>query len=208
MNNVQVLLIDGGEALPLRESARKSLSKQFRMARTSTLSEGLKALRGSAFQLVLLDLSLPDVSATDSVTQILKTVQDLTVIALVNEGQTGKALEAMRLGAEDYVVKECRCDSLLRAMQHAVERKQLIADREDSDRLRASEREELLNHLSHELRNALACIHQFGNILIDGLAGEVSKEQADYLGIMLENASRIRSVMDTLQETVATGPRQ
>jgi hypothetical protein len=46
------------------------------------------------------------------------------------------------------------------------------------------------------LRNALACIHQFGSILVDGLAGELSGEQREYLGIMLENASKIRSALD------------
>jgi signal transduction histidine kinase len=55
---------------------------------------------------------------------------------------------------------------------------------------------ELTAYLSHELRNALACIQQFGNILVDGLAGELSGEQREYVGIMLENASRIRSVLD------------
>jgi len=52
-------------------------------------------------------------------------------------------------------------------------------------------------YLSHELRNALACIHQFGNILVDGLAGELTGEQREYVGIMLENAKKIRSVLDT-----------
>jgi signal transduction histidine kinase len=49
--------------------------------------------------------------------------------------------------------------------------------------------------MSHDLRNALACIQQFGNILIDGLAGELSGEQREYIGIMLENAAKIRSVL-------------
>jgi signal transduction histidine kinase len=53
--------------------------------------------------------------------------------------------------------------------------------------------------LSHELRNALACIQQFGNILVDGLAGELSGEQREYLGIMLENASKIRNLLDSAQ---------
>jgi signal transduction histidine kinase len=56
---------------------------------------------------------------------------------------------------------------------------------------------ELTAYLSHELRNALACIHQFGNILVDGLAGELSSEQREYVGIMLENASKIRKVLDS-----------
>lgn len=59
---------------------------------------------------------------------------------------------------------------------------------------------QLIADLSHELRNALTSIFQFGNILIGGLAGELSEEQREYLGIMLKNASRIRTLLDSLTE--------
>ena len=58
----------------------------------------------------------------------------------------------------------------------------------------------LSTYLSHELRNSLACIHQFGNILVDGLAGELSDEQREYVRIMLENASKIRKLLDSALE--------
>jgi signal transduction histidine kinase len=67
---------------------------------------------------------------------------------------------------------------------------------------------ELTAYLSHELRNALACIHQFGNILIDGLAGELSGEQREYLGIMLENATKIRRVLDSALDGNAGAPKE
>jgi len=63
-------------------------------------------------------------------------------------------------------------------------------------------------YLSHELRNALACIHQFGNILVDGLAGELTGEQREYVSIMLENASRIRSVLDSALDGVPDPPEK
>ena len=63
-------------------------------------------------------------------------------------------------------------------------------------------------YLSHELRNALACIHQFGNILVDGLAGELTGEQREYVGIMLENASKIRSVLDSSLDGVPKPPEE
>jgi signal transduction histidine kinase len=65
--------------------------------------------------------------------------------------------------------------------------------------------EQLGAHLSHEFRNALACIFQFGNILIGGLAGELSEEQREYVGIMLKNASRIRTLLDSMTQAVAAG---
>jgi signal transduction histidine kinase len=63
-------------------------------------------------------------------------------------------------------------------------------------------------YLSHELRNALACIHQFGNILVDGLAGELTGEQREYVGIMLENASKIRSVLNSSLDGVPGAPEE
>ena len=63
-------------------------------------------------------------------------------------------------------------------------------------------------YLSHELRNALACIQQFGKILVDGLAGELTGEQREYVGIMLENASRIRSVLDSALDGVPRPPEK
>jgi signal transduction histidine kinase len=72
----------------------------------------------------------------------------------------------------------------------------------------ASVSSNLSTYLSHELRNALACIHQFGNILVDGLAGELSGEQREYIGIMLENASKIRSVLDSALDGVPEPPEK
>jgi light-regulated signal transduction histidine kinase (bacteriophytochrome) len=63
-------------------------------------------------------------------------------------------------------------------------------------------------YLSHELRNALACIHQFGNILVDGLAGELTGEQREYVSIMLENASKIRDVLDGALDGVPSPPQK
>jgi two-component system sensor histidine kinase GlrK len=85
-------------------------------------------------------------------------------------------------------------------MERVLERKQIMVDAELRRARLKEEKEQLVSHLSHECRNALACIHQFGNILVDGLAGEMSQEQREYIGIMLENSSRIRSVLDGLLE--------
>jgi signal transduction histidine kinase len=66
----------------------------------------------------------------------------------------------------------------------------------------------LSTYLSHELRNALACIHQFGSILVDGLAGELTGEQREYVSIMLENASNIRSVLDSALDGISGPPEE
>ena len=197
---MRILVIGGGEVLPMRESAKTELLEQLCITRKPTLAEGLDALQESRFQLVLLDLSLPDTSASESVTKILRMAQDLPVIAFLSDGEIAKPVEVLRGGAQDCVLNGCQSDSLIRTIQYAVERKQLIVEREAGRQQMTKDNEQSIAHLSHGIRNALTCIFQFGNILIGGLAGQLSEEQRQYLGIMLENASRIRGVLDGLTE--------
>jgi DNA-binding NtrC family response regulator len=199
MNTIQVLVIGGAEAVPIRESVKTTLLEQLRVTRMPTLAKGLDALQESPFQLVLLDLSLPDISTSESVTKILRIEQYLPVVTFVNERETARSVEALRSGARDNVLNGWQPDALIRTIQYAMERSQLIVDRE-AGRQATKNNEQFMAHMSHELRNALTCIFQFGNILIGGLAGELSEEQREYLGIMIGNASRIRSVLDGLTE--------
>jgi DNA-binding NtrC family response regulator len=183
--------------------------EQFRFIQTATLPEALDALRKSTFHLVLLNVSLPDTFAAESFTKMSKAAPGLPIIALVDEDDARKATEALSLGAVDYVFKGCRCDGLTKTMRHVLERKQLVAEREEALRRLSMTKTDaqLTAHLSHEFRNALACIHQFGTIMIDGLAGSVSQEQREYLCIMLENATKIRNVLDDALENAAASRR-
>jgi DNA-binding NtrC family response regulator len=204
MNTIRVLVIGGAEAVPLRESVKTTLLERLRVTRMPTLAEGLDALQESPFQLVLLDLSLPGISGGESVTKILRMEQDLPVVTFVNERETARSVEALHCGARDNVLNGWQPDSLIRTIQYAMERRQLIVDRE-AGRQVTKNNEQFIAHISHEFRNALTCIFQFGNILIGGLAGELSEEQREYLGIMIGNASRIRSVLDGLTEAIPAG---
>jgi DNA-binding NarL/FixJ family response regulator len=192
---VQLLLIDGSSHdLPLLCNASKwDLLEPFQITRKRTLSEGLVALRSALFRIVLLDLSVSTLPDIESVTEVLESANGIPVIVLITEGGVTKASEAMRMGAQNYAVKGCTSDSLLYILRQAMERQLLMASIEDG--------KESLSRESHELRNALACIHQFGNILLDGLAGPMSEEQREYVGIMLQNASRVRVVVENLRES-------
>jgi DNA-binding NtrC family response regulator len=200
MNKVRALLIDAGETPAMCQTLNKGRLEQFLFTQVGTLDAGMKALRQARFHLVLVSLSIPNACASESVTQILKLSPQAPLIALVNEGEITKAGLALRHGMDDYILKGCHCDYLVRVLRHAIERKALTARGKKVQASVPAKDRQLTAHLSHECRNALACIHQFGTILIDGLAGTVSEEQREYLCIMLENASRIRTVLDNALE--------
>ena len=63
-----------------------------------------------------------------------------------------------------------------------------------------SVRTEFLSHVSHELRTPLASLNQLLTVVLDGLAGPVSAEQREYLGICLRNARQLRSMISDLMD--------
>lgn len=61
-------------------------------------------------------------------------------------------------------------------------------------------KDQFLSHVSHELGTPLTAIHQFVTIILDGLAGEVSAEQREYLEIALRNVHELRVMINDLLE--------
>ncbi len=61
-------------------------------------------------------------------------------------------------------------------------------------------RDQFLSRMSHELRSPLAPIHQFVTILLDGLAGELTAEQRDYLLAILRSVNALRTMISDLLE--------
>jgi PAS domain S-box-containing protein len=61
-------------------------------------------------------------------------------------------------------------------------------------------KDEFLSHVSHELRSPLTAIKQFTNILLGGMAGDLTKEQRQYQEIVLRNIRQLQSMIDDLLE--------
>ena len=206
MRATTILLIDAAESSGSLLIANTAMDEQFQITRKVDLPRGLAALKESRFDVVLLSLSLPDCRARESTAITLKAAGNIPVIVLVNDGETIKALEALSMGAYGYVVEDCRCHSLIQMIRHAMVQTQNIVEKDYARQGTPKNEEELTTRLatkSHKLRNALACIRQFGCILNDGLAGKLSDEQRDYITIMLENASTIRKVLDEVADETA-----
>lgn len=64
--------------------------------------------------------------------------------------------------------------------------------------------EHLLSHVSHELRTPLNAAYQFLTILLDGLAGDMTTEQREFLGIVLRNTNQLRTMIEDLMSVTRT----
>ena len=89
----------------------------------TTLGEGVEILKNKPVNLVLLDLSLPDSTGMQSLKTIQKMNDRIPIIVLTGVDDTDLAAEAIKQGAQDYLVKGKINKALLdRSIQYAMER--------------------------------------------------------------------------------------
>jgi PAS domain S-box-containing protein len=130
MNNkpIKFLLIEDnpGDARLIQELLSEANMESFQVEVAKRLSDGLDALSARRFDVVLLDLSLPDSSGLETLVKVHTKAQKVAIIVLTGLSDKALAAEAVRKGAQDYLVKGQIDENLLyRAILYAIERKQV-----------------------------------------------------------------------------------
>ncbi len=117
----------------------------------ATAHETLHQLETREFQVALVDLRVPGVVGLELIHQIQRLSRDISIVVMTAHPTVDTALEAMRLGVCDYVVKPFRLKEIECVMNDAVERH---AERQQVRQLRerVSELEERLADLSRSDR--------------------------------------------------------
>src|ERR1700735_5676975 len=200
---LKVLLVEdnAGDACLVREMFRKEKPGSVNLTHLSLMSEAVTHLAEGGVDIVLLDMGLPDGHGLDTVRRAHAAAPNVPVIVLTGLDDEALAAEAMKEGAQDYLIKgQIENLALPRALRHAIERHRMQTE---TDLIRTHQiqfKDEFLSHVSHELRSPLSAIRQFVTILLDGLAGELQPEQHEYMGIVLRNVKQLQSMINDLLE--------
>ncbi|MEJ2637243.1 MAG: ATP-binding protein, partial [Calditrichia bacterium] len=125
---LRVLIIENG-VLNARSIADLLLrwNNQFEVNISENLEEAMYLLMGSSFDVILLNLSLPEHQGIDTVMKVNFYFPEIPVILLVRESQDETVLEkAMKAGAQDFLtVNELNSHLILRSIRYAIEKKSL-----------------------------------------------------------------------------------
>jgi signal transduction histidine kinase len=200
---LQVLLVEdnAGDARLLREMFSKERPDSFELTHLLRMSEAVIHLAKGGVDIILLDMGLPDGHGLDTVRRAHAVAPSVPVIVLTGLDDEALAAEAMKEGAQDYLIKgQIENRALPRALRHAIERHRMQTE---TDLIRTHQiqfKDEFLSHVSHELRSPLTAIYQFVTILLDKLAGELNLEQHEYLEIVLRNVKQLQSMINDLLE--------
>jgi two-component system response regulator HydG len=121
----RILIIDDDEAV------RGSLERTLRGAGHSVQAavsgeQGFELARGGAFDVILSDVQMPGMSGLDLLRKLREARVDSTFIVMTGFGTIDTAIEAMRLGAVDFLQKPFFREELLNRIRSAAERRQLV----------------------------------------------------------------------------------
>ena len=119
-----VLIIDDEQEI--RESLEQILGLEgYRVASASTGQEGLKKVEDGIFDLVLLDISLPDQNGLEILKTLRHDTPDMGVIMITAYDSSQMAFQASKEGAESYITKPWDNDKLLLEIRNALDKSRL-----------------------------------------------------------------------------------
>lgn len=121
----RILILDDEEALR-RVISKRLRRKDYEVLEAGSLRDGLVLLQNSSPDAVFLDLRLPDGTGLDFLKEAKRLQTDTQIIMLTGHGTIESAIEAMKLGAYDYLTKPCNLSELEITLEKAIERKRLL----------------------------------------------------------------------------------
>ena len=215
---IRILLIEDSPTSTLRTQKMvagiKSTQFNVELECVDQLSKGLSRIAKGDIDVVLLDLVLPDSEGIDTFFRVQKQAPELAIVLLSNLDDDTATIEAVEHGAQDYLVKkEVNSKLLMRSIFYAVERKKVeeelrkyrdYLEKKGAELEQANIRLQELDRLksmfiasmSHELRTPLNSIIGFTGIILQGISGEITKEQRKELTVVKNSAHHLLALIN------------
>lgn len=102
----------------------------------ASATEALKITEKKSFDAIILDLKMPEMDGLEVLQNIKEKNPELQVILLTGHGSIEKGVEAMRLGAMDFVEKPADLENLTEKIKKAQARKMILVERKAEDEVR------------------------------------------------------------------------
>ncbi|RJP26293.1 MAG: sigma-54-dependent Fis family transcriptional regulator [Candidatus Abyssobacteria bacterium SURF_5] len=127
MEKVSILVIDD-EQIICKGCQLTLAGEQRTVDCCSTGTAGMNALRTGSYDVVLLDMKLPDMDGMEILRAVRKEKPRISVVVMTGYSTIANAVEAMKLGAFDYLTKPFTDDQLSISVEKAIENKRLVEE--------------------------------------------------------------------------------
>lgn len=199
------------DSAEIRQAVRVALRDRFEVSAAENLDQGRSQLAAGAFDVVFLDLMLPDGNGLDFVAEVRRSDSDTAVVVITAHGTLDNAIRALNEGASFYLQKPFRRESVQACAGQMAERVRLLREnrkllrdlRATVEDLRSSQAEVVKNEklaavgrlaagMAHEINNPLQAVLGFADLLTKGTLEERVRRD---LRMITANAERIRRIV-------------
>ena len=99
-------------------------------------SEALEKVSGESYDAIVLDLAMPGMDGMETLKRLLEQRPELQVILLTGHASLEKGVEAIKIGAMDFLEKPAEIQSLMEKIKEAKAKKMLLVEKEMEERLK------------------------------------------------------------------------
>ena len=127
-NNIKILLFEDnpGDAGLIEEMVNDSANYSYELKIAETMEEGMDLLKVDSYNLILLDLGLPDSDGINTFLNVQRENSAVPIIILTGLNNDNIGVEAVKMGAQDYLTKgSVDAELLERSIKYSIERKKV-----------------------------------------------------------------------------------
>jgi signal transduction histidine kinase len=189
---IQVLIADDED--PLRMTVAAWLSDEgFDVEQAADGVEAIKKAQAKDFDIAVLDIKMPGANGLEVLRYIKKNSAQTEVVMMTAMSDVSMAVEAMKLGAKEYLTKPIDMDQLVPQL------KGIIHTRDAEDRIRRLQSEHTA-HLLYDLHNPIAGLRQSIGYLLKGMAGSLGDHQKELLGYMTTSIDKVIDLLTNMMD--------
>lgn len=177
MNSERILVVDDEQAI--REVISSLLAAQgFSCTPCVNGRAALEAFRKETFDLVLSDIIMPEMDGMKLLAEVRAADPDVPVIMVTAMHDISIALEAIRAGAYDYLLKPFEKDQLYLSVRRALEHRELVIENQKYQ----NDLEQLVEERAQQLSIALQDLEQSYDYTLEALGGALDAKDAETEG--------------------------
>ena len=180
VDKARILVIDDEKVI--RDSCTRILIPEGHIVKSAEDGDiGLRLFKEFRPDLVLVDLKMPGKSGMDVLGEIEGSDPNVIKIVITGYATASSAVDAMKRGAYDFIPKPFTPDEILLIVARGLERRRLLLESEALRVEREMRRRNMISLVSHELRAPLAATMQYLEVILGGMAGEISSEAKEMI---------------------------
>lgn len=197
----RILVVDDEEAV--RTLYATYLGESYSVKTAGDAREALDQLARERFALVLSDIQMPGLGGIELLRKIIERYPDTAVVMISGVNRTQRVIDAIRVGAADYLIKPCELDVLSLCVERALERRMLLRNARRYKKDLEARNQELARQKAELVRLQATILHSEKMASLGLLAAGVAHELNNPAGFVYSNVDVLRGHVAGLKQCLS-----